>query len=155
MLRATGGNRDEQVVGSYDNHARMQQRKGRVLAQIAVINDDLELAGVISRIIEDRGRDVATCCSGQRAYDVLKHGRYDLVVLDLASKKPEGSWDILTFLQLDRELHRTPVVVFLGASDEMLAKEDWLHRHGIQTLYKPFDFHDLYRRVDSALERTA
>ncbi len=123
------------------------------MARIAIINDDPNSAALLADLLEDRGWDVVTCCDGHSAFGLLKDESPDLVVLDLLTKKPEGGWDILTFLQLHPILRDTPVIVSSGPSDELLAKEEWLQDHDIPLLPKPFEIDELYQRVDTALKR--
>lgn len=94
-----------------------------------------------------------TYCDSADAYDRLKRDSVDLVIIDLMTKKPEGGWDLLTFLQMHPRLRALPTVICSAVNDELVSKQEWLREHGIGILEKPFDLEDLYGQVDSALGR--
>jgi DNA-binding response OmpR family regulator len=123
------------------------------MARIVVISDDSRLVTPLGDLLMERGGDTVTCCDDKGAFTTLQQGPTDLIILDLLVSKPEGSWDVLTFLQLHPVLRQTPVIVCSGPTDEVVAKEEWLEDHRVVVFFKPFDVDDLYRHVDTLLKR--
>jgi CheY-like chemotaxis protein len=128
-------------------------RKEKSVARIAVVNDDTDFLTLMSELLEDRGWDVVTCREGKLAFAVLKQENPELVILDIRMNAPETGWNILEVLKLDPTTRHIPIIVCSAAWDELCTKEDWLKKHGIAILPKPFDIDDLYQAVEIALQQ--
>lgn len=132
-----------------------QRVRKQIMATICVINDDPSLVTLLADLLSDREEDSVVCCDSREAYQCLERGDVDLVIVDLLTKKPEGGWDILTYLQMHPRLRHLPTIVCSGVTDELLSKEEWLRQHNISVLEKPFELEELYRCVDTVLGRSS
>lgn len=119
------------------------------MARICVVGENLTMTRLLGELLE--GMHEVQYCDAESAYDTLKQGGFDLVILDVVWSNPEGGWDVLTYLQLHPALHDIPVVVCSGPSYELVVKREWLKQRGIGILEKPFEMDDLDGRVDAAL----
>jgi CheY-like chemotaxis protein len=119
------------------------------MARICVVGENLTMSRLLGELLE--GPHEVQYCDAESAYDTLRQGIFDLIVLDVAWSNPEGGWDVLTFLQLHPTLHKIPVVVCSGPSYELIVKREWLKQRGIGILEKPFELDDLDGHIGTAL----
>ena len=125
------------------------------MATICVINDNPVLSTLLAELLSDREDDRVLCCTSTDVYEVLKRDDVDLIILDVMTKKPDGGWDVLTYLQMHPRLHAIPVIVCSAVDDELRSKEEWLRAHNAEIVEKPFELEELYGPVDAALGRGA
>jgi CheY-like chemotaxis protein len=100
--------------------------------------------------LEGCGYQVTPASRGREALEMLRHDRYDLVLLD--TMMPEmGGQEVLEILKADDELSKIPVIMISGLDDiESVARciefgaEDYLS--------SPFDPILLSARIDACLE---
>ncbi len=115
---------------------------------ILVVDDEPPILSLVAGVLQDRGYDVRTASSRERALKAAEQGRADLVLLDVVMPRTDTS-------KLARELrarigHETPIV-FLTAlpKDEKLLAEvgarDWIE--------KPFDVLKFADIVEQHLRR--
>lgn len=123
------------------------------MVRIAVVNDDTDFLTLMGELLEDRGWTPIIHREGEDAFRLLQQDVPDLIILDIRMGHPEQGWTILELLTLDPETRTIPVVVCSAAIDDMRKRQDWLHEKGISILPKPFDIDDLYRSVETALDR--
>lgn len=127
--------------------------RSAVITRICIVNDDYPLATLLASLLAEGRGDSVICTDSSTVFSVIREQPPDLIILDLQVQKPEGGWDILTFLRLHPTLRHVPVVVCSGETDELLAKEEWLRDHAVCILTKPFDLDELSHCVDVALKR--
>ena len=60
----------------------MKATEGTEKARILCIEDEPEIAELISAVLSDQGRDVEVAATGKAAIDAFKTGRFDLVTID-------------------------------------------------------------------------
>ena len=87
--------------------------------RVLLIEDDIEQAGLISKILAKTGDDfeinwVPLLSLG---LDRLEKGGIDLVILDLGLPDSEG---LETFIQTHKKVPEVPIVVLTGLADERL-----------------------------------
>jgi DNA-binding response OmpR family regulator len=122
-----------------------------VAPHVAVIDDDADFRRFMVDALEDQGWEVLLCGSVAGAYDLLRDVAPDVILLDLRLDGRIAGWDVLTFLQLHPVLHHIPVVLCTAAVDEVQHRKQWLQKHSISTLVKPFELDDLYVLLESLL----
>jgi CheY-like chemotaxis protein len=82
-------------------------KRGTVL----VIDDHAELRGVLQRVLERSGYRVDVAENGKEGLDRLRHGRFDLIVLDIDMPVMNGR-EFLVARARDAKLSAIPVVVY-------------------------------------------
>jgi CheY-like chemotaxis protein len=109
-------------------------RKPKVL----VADDDPQMRGLLLRVMEETGFDVAEVANGSDALNAMASTDFDLLVLDLFMPHL-GGLDVLQALL--RRGSRTPVIAMTGGADRSV--EEPLKRAlalGAATVFaKPFD----------------
>ena len=122
------------------------------MVHIAVVNDDIDFIDAIKILLTEFGDyKVSVIHEGEKAYQMLKKTPPDLVILDIRMDTPHRGWSILDLLKLDPKTTPIPVIVCtaLTINEE---KTNWLKKHNIALLLKPFEITDLKNLVDIMLQ---
>ncbi len=117
--------------------------------RLLLVEDDPNLGFIIKDNLEDRGFQVTHCENGQLADDVLKKESFDLLLFDVMMPKKDGftlAEDIRA-----RGIH-TPII-FMTAREMLEDKIRGFKAGADDYITKPFDFEELYMRVEAVLKR--
>ena len=113
---------------------------------ILVIDDDEDVARVISYAFETQGHRVITAHNGRDAIDLAKKHRPDMLTLDLAMPEVDG-YTVLRSLRSNEETRKTPIICISMETEPGLAIS-----HGADYfLEKPLDIEKLRDVADRAL----
>jgi len=118
-------------------------------AHLLVIEDDRDIARVVTLNLEDLGYEVDTTPSGEEGLELALSGRYDLIVLDLMLPDLDG-------LEVCRALRaKAPAVLMLmlTARSSELDRVVGLELGADDYLAKPFGVRELQARVKALLRR--
>ena len=120
------------------------------MANILVVEDDIDIAKGIGEYIEILGHQLDFAYTGKQAQEMLSEYQYDLILLDVNLPYING-YDICKGL-LGEQLTRLPVIMMSANQTE----QDVLQ--GFQSgawdyLKKPFSFAELSARITVALSR--
>jgi len=101
---------------------------------ILVVDDEPNVRGYLSSILEDAGFLVLTAEDGEQALEMIEHHRPDLISLDLIMPKKTGH-RLLFELKRNKALSRIPVLVVTAHAQDELGKGDLddLLEHGIMS----------------------
>ncbi len=115
--------------------------------RIAIVNDDVDFIDAMKMLLSEMGDyEVFVIHEGEKAYHRLKKESPDLIILDIRMDSPQRGWSILDLLRLDPQTKDIPVIICTAATlDE--DKTNWLKKHKIEALYKPFEINDLLTLV--------
>jgi two-component system OmpR family response regulator len=117
---------------------------------VLVVDDDSHIREVMRFALEKAGYRVSEAADGSRAFELLKHGAFDLVVLDIVMPEDDG----LTLCRKIRaEQSRLPII-FVSSRDEELDRVLGLELGADDYLTKPFSPRELAARVAAVLRRT-
>jgi PAS domain S-box-containing protein len=119
------------------------------LAQVLVVDDETDIAGLMRDMLEGAGYEVATAESGAVALEMLEMARFDAVVSDLRMPDMDGSalWRALS--QRHPELQRR--VLFVTGDTLSTGARRFLDETGCPSLDKPFAKGDFLRAVAALL----
>ncbi|MBD1916953.1 MULTISPECIES: two-component system response regulator RppA [Cyanophyceae] len=118
--------------------------------KILLVDDEVELADPLSRLLNREGYEVDVATSGETGCDLAGQGGYDLLILD---------WMLpgLSGLEICRQVRsrqdNTPVL-FLTAKDTLNDRVDGLDAGADDYLVKPFELRELLARVRALLRRS-
>ena len=110
---------------------------------ILVVDDEPQIVGFLSSLLEDEGYRVCNACNGREAIHILEREAPQLVISDLTMPDIDGH-------QLVYHIHQeisgqAPKIILMSAMERRSPKP------GVPFLHKPFDIEDLLDLVDSTL----
>jgi two-component system, OmpR family, alkaline phosphatase synthesis response regulator PhoP len=119
------------------------------MARVLVVEDQVDLAGLLVRNLEVEGFEVRAVHDGRDAVPMVQSWRPDLVLLDLMLPGIDG-FEVLRAL---RAIHRHLPVIILSARGEANDKIRGFRLDADQYVTKPFGLIELLERVHSLLRR--
>ena len=119
------------------------------MAKILVVEDDLALSAGLCFALDEAGHLTAAAYTCQKARQLLKTGRFDLVILDV--NLPDGNgFDICR--ECKSSAPKLPVI-FLTANDLERDELNGFDLGADDYITKPFSIQVLKRRVEAVLRR--
>jgi DNA-binding response OmpR family regulator len=116
--------------------------------RVLVIEDDVDIAGVLRRSLDKEGYEVRIAGDGESALDAAGLFEPDAVVLDLGLPKLDGV-EVCRRLRADGDV---PILI-LTARDAVDARVEGLDSGADDYLVKPFDRDELLARMRALLRR--
>lgn len=117
--------------------------------RILVVEDDIQLAEMLTEALSDRQYAVDVAEDGEAAWHCINTLEYDLIVLDLTLPKLDG----VTLCQKLRQQDAALPVLMLTARDTVADKIVGLDAGADDYVIKPFDLQELMARVRALLRR--
>lgn len=117
--------------------------------RILVVEDDIQLAEMLTEALTNRQYVVDTAENGEIAWDWVNTLEYDLIVLDLTLPKLDG----VSLCQRLRQRNATLPILMLTARDTVADKIVGLDAGADDYVVKPFDLQELMARVRALLRR--
>ena len=127
------------------------ERRSGIAGRILVVDDQPENRDVLVKHLERQGHSTAQAEDGQRAIAMLSQEGFDLVLLDVAMPKMEGSL-VLERMKADPQLRHLPVIM-ISAVDESETVVRCIEAGAEDFLPKPFNPTLLRARIDASLEK--
>jgi DNA-binding response OmpR family regulator len=125
------------------------EASSRVQGRVLVVDDDPAILGMIERVLEMEGFDVATAPDAAGARSAMAREKPDVVLLDVMLAGEDG-FDVLTEL---RRTNDVPVILVTGRADEP-DRVLGLRMGADDYITKPFSYPELVARVQAVLRRT-
>ncbi|WP_432283691.1 response regulator transcription factor [Aminobacter sp. BA135] len=119
-------------------------------SRILIVEDDFEIAGMLSETLVENGMAVAIAASGSEMDVLLRNGRFDLIVLDIMLPGEDGL-SICKRLRLET----TVPILMLTALGEEIDRVVGLEIGADDYVTKPFGARELTARIRALLRRTA
>lgn len=116
-------------------------------ATVLVVDDEMAIREVVSRLLEARGFDVSTAPSGVEALELMGKALPDLVLLDLKMPGMDGP---ATLAAIRARWGRLPVIVLTGYPDSELMSKALKHSP-VTLLAKPMDSGQMLQAINDAL----
>lgn len=117
-------------------------------AKILVVDDDVEIARAIEKLLRKEGYDVLIAYNGLEALDMISTEAIHLIILDVMMPKLDG---LSTTMKI-REKKNIPIII-LSAKSEDTDKVLGLSMGADDYVTKPFSPSELMARVKSQLRR--
>ena len=121
------------------------------MATVLAVDDEEDILTIIRHNLEREGHRVLTAPNGDRALELVREEKPDVVVLDVMMPGTDG-WGVLNMIKAERdELATIPVLMLTARA----ADEDRIRggiEGAIRYLTKPFSPRDLCSEVAAALE---
>jgi DNA-binding response OmpR family regulator len=120
------------------------------MKQILVVEDEREMADILRQVLDESGYGVTVAYHGQEALTKLRHGEFDLVLLDVMLPGMDG-FEVLRHARAENIL--TPVL-FLTAKDKTQDRVEGLDLGADDYVTKPFQLAELLARVRARVRRS-
>ena len=117
--------------------------------RILIVEDEADLADFVVRGLREEGFAVEHAIDGETAWDAMRAGAWDLIVLDWRLPGEDG----LSVLRRFRGSGGVAPVLFLTARDSVADRVRGLDGGADDYLCKPFSFDELLARVRALLRR--
>lgn len=114
---------------------------------IAVVNDDTAFLNLMHELLTDEGYETIIWIESEKAYDMIRRVKPDLVILDIRMGHPEAGWALLDLIRLDPDTAGIPVIISSADSRFLREKAELLREKGCEILEKPFNLEDLLTKV--------
>ena len=124
-----------------------------VAHRLLVVEDDPEIAYLLSVVLAGEDREVILAATGEEARRTLEAGQVDLVILDLILPDVDGR-SLLTQVRDDQQTAAVPVLV-LTARAGPDTRQDCYRLGADAFVQKPFDPEELAAEVTVRLRRAA
>jgi two-component system alkaline phosphatase synthesis response regulator PhoP len=121
------------------------------MAKILVVDDELDIANLLSYNLEKEGFKTVKVYDGEAALKMVKTQKPDLVILDLMLPKINGL-DVCRSLRSNPETANLPIIMLTAKADEV-DKIIGLENGADDYITKPFSIKELIARVRSILRR--
>jgi len=118
-------------------------------SKILVVDDDLQIRRVMRKMLVAQGYAVSDARSGEEALEMLRRGRHDLVLLDLAMPGMGGleacrairaGWDLAIVILSVRDMEKDKIGALDAGADDYVTK--------------PFSMQELLARIRAGLRRS-
>ncbi|GET41697.1 response regulator transcription factor [Microseira wollei] len=117
--------------------------------RILVVEDDVQIADMLTEALTNRQYTVDVAQDGEMAWNWIETLEYDLVLLDITLPKMNG----LLFCQKLRERNFSIPVLMLTARDTIADKIIGLDAGADAYMVKPFDLEELMAQIRALLRR--
>lgn len=124
-----------------------------MLARVLVVEDDDATRTTVRALLEDAGYGSDGASDGEAALARIRHGRFDLVLLDLRLPRMSGA-EVQRQVRLDPRTRFLPIV-FLTAEAARATKVAELEAGADDYVTKPYDADELLARVGAAVRRAS
>lgn len=117
--------------------------------KILLVEDDPNLGFIVKDNLEDRGYLVTHCENGILGEEAIKKDNYDLLLLDVMMPKKDG----FSLAEDIRSQGIETPIIFMTAREMIEDKARGFKAGADDYITKPFDFEELYMRIEAVLKR--
>lgn len=116
---------------------------------ILLVDDEPIITAAIGRALEEKGYEVTTAESGERAVELLNESSFDLVITDLVMTPIDG----MGVLEKSKEIYPETMVMILTGFGDMTSAIDALRLGADDYMLKPCEPEEMNLRVSRCLEK--
>ena len=91
--------------------------------KVMVVDDDQYIRELYEEVLKDEGYTVDTASNGQEAYDKLKAGGYDIVLLDIMMPKLDGLGVMDALTKTEPPVKNGPIILLTNLDHDPLIKD--------------------------------
>ena len=128
----------------------MTSSKQKQIPNILIVDDTPANVLLLDRMLTEKGYKTRTFRSGRLALDAARIEPPDLILLDIAMPEMDG-FEVCRQLKADTVLKEIPVI-FISALHETIDKVKAFQVGGVDYVTKPFQFEEVYARVQTHLQ---
>jgi len=120
-------------------------------SKILIIDDDLQVHRILSKILETKGYQILSAEDGEKGLAQFKKENPDFLILDLMMPNLSG----FELCQKIREIPRSPkpLILILSAKEAQMDRRRCLELGADDFVSKPFHISSLVRKIDHMLSK--
>ncbi len=118
------------------------------MARILLVDDEPSILNVLSTLLKQEGHDAVPVRGGEKALEVLKADRFDLIISDIRMAPVDG----MQLLKVARKDHPSTAVIMLTAYGSVETAVEAMKEGAYDYVTKPFKVDELLITVDRALQ---
>ncbi|QJD83844.1 response regulator transcription factor [Cohnella herbarum] len=115
--------------------------------RILIVEDDVHISKIIKMNLNLVHYETTEAYDGYEALEAIKHGKYDLILLDIMIPRMDG------FALMERIKSYQIPVIFLTAKNSVFDKVKGLKLGADDYIVKPFEAIELLARIETVLRR--
>ena len=127
----------------------MNSTQPQQASNILIVDDTPANLLLLARMLTERGYKTQTVLSGKLALLTARAEPPDLILLDIAMPEMNG-YEVCEQFKADEALKEIPVI-FISALSETIDKVKAFHVGGVDYVTKPFQFEEVFARVQTHL----
>ena len=116
---------------------------------ILLVDDDPIITKGTGSDLEEKGYEVTTADSGEKAIELLNKSSFDLIITDLVMEPTDG----IGVLKKTKEINPETMVIILTGFGDMSSAIDALRLDADDYMLKPCEPDEMYFRVSRCLEK--
>jgi len=124
--------------------------KDKKKPSILIVDDTPANVLLLQRMLTQRGYNARSVISGKLAMEAVAAEQPDLILLDITMPEMNG-YEVCEQLKADSMLKEIPVI-FISALHETIDKVKAFSAGGVDYVTKPFQFEEVYARVQTHLQ---
>ena len=113
--------------------------------KVLIVEDELQLAFLMTNVLTRIGCDVETVCTGKKAMELASEIKFDLITLDIGLPDVSG-FEVCTKLK-ERHISRNTPVIFISARPCETDIQEGMKRGAADYITKPFEVTDFVYRI--------
>jgi DNA-binding response OmpR family regulator len=117
--------------------------------KILVVDDEPDVASLLTLMLKSQGYDVITARDGQEALDKARNQNPDLILLDIMLPKMDG-YKVARMLKFDENFSHIPIIL-LTAKIQEKDRQTGLEMGANDYMTKPFDTAVLLSKIKEML----
>src|SRR5580692_8413628 len=121
-------------------------KNGKAMPRVLIVDDDPGQRSLLNSFLHSQGFDTVTADSGERALELLRAGKFDLMISDVRMPGLSG----LETLRLARKEHSTLPVLLVTAFTDVRDAVAAMRDGAVNYLAKPIDLDELLASVRTA-----
>ncbi|MBS0958834.1 response regulator transcription factor [Leuconostoc pseudomesenteroides] len=119
------------------------------MANIIVVEDDLNFNRILSIYLSNHGHQVQSALSAQEAYDKMYNQLFDMILSDVMMPNIDG----FEFTETVRQINPSIPILFITAKDDIQSKQRGFSSGIDDYMVKPIDMSEMLMRVTALLRR--
>jgi len=92
---------------------RLKPSHAAAAKRVMVVDDEPDQVALISKLLGEKGYQIAKAYDGEQAIESVKHSRPDLIILDLMMPNMNG-FEVIEYLKESEETRQIPIIVLTG-----------------------------------------
>ncbi len=121
------------------------------MTKIMLVDDEPDIRYLMKRKLEIEQYEVVEADSGEECLDTIKQEKPDLILLDIMMPGMSG-WETLECIKEMEDTAEILVIIFtvMDVTPEAMSKKEELGF--VDYIVKPFDYNDLLKRIQMAID---